>query len=121
MNPIEKDEPASTATSAIDPKAASAGETRIVAGVFVPDTPLIARAIEYAHGHSEPYLFNHVMRSWLFAVSLAQLNQSAHDGEVLAVATLSSMTSGWRKRLTGRCDLKWRGRMPHGSSREARG
>jgi len=88
MNPIEKDEPASTATSAIDPKAASAGETRIVAGVFGPDTPLIARAIEYAHGHSEPYLFNHVMRSWLFAVSLAQLNQSAHDGEVLAVATL---------------------------------
>jgi hypothetical protein len=54
----------------------------------VPDTPLIARTIEYAREHLEPYLFNHVMRSWLFAVSLAQLKQSAHDGEVLAVATL---------------------------------
>jgi hypothetical protein len=29
MNPIEKDEPASTATPAIDPKAASAGETAL--------------------------------------------------------------------------------------------
>jgi HD domain len=62
--------------------------TRLVAGVRVPDSPLIAHAIEYAREHSEPYLFNHVMRSWLFAVSLAQLKQVAHDSEVLAVATL---------------------------------
>jgi hypothetical protein len=61
---------------------------RVLAGVSVPDTPLVARTIEYAREHSEPYLFNHVMRSWLFAVALAQLKQSAHDGEVLAVATL---------------------------------
>jgi HD domain len=54
----------------------------------VPDTPLITSAIEYARENSEPYLFNHVMRSWLFAVSLAQLNQNAHDSEVLAVATI---------------------------------
>jgi HD domain len=62
--------------------------TRVLAGVSVPDTPLIARTIEYAREHSEPYLFNHVMRSWLFAVTLARLKQTAHDGEVLAVATL---------------------------------
>jgi hypothetical protein len=49
---------------------------------------LIASAIEYARENSELYLFNHVMRSWLFAVSLAQLKQTAHDGEVLAVATV---------------------------------
>ena len=61
---------------------------RVVAGVLVPDTPLIARAIEYAREQSEPYLFNHVMRSWLFAAKLAQLQQTAHDSEVLAVATL---------------------------------
>ena len=54
----------------------------------MPDTPLISRAIEYAQEHSEPYLFNHVMRSWLFAVILAQLNESAHDAEVLAVTTI---------------------------------
>ena len=61
---------------------------RSIAGVLVPDTPLISRAIEYARQHSEPYLFNHVMRSWLFAVSIAEQRNVAHDGEVLAVATL---------------------------------
>jgi len=54
----------------------------------VPDTPLITSAIKFARKNSEPYLFNHVMRSWLFAVSLAQLNRTEHDAEVLAVATL---------------------------------
>ena len=47
----------------------------------VPDTPLITSAIKYARENSEPYLFNHAMRSWLFAVSLAQLKQARmHDG-----------------------------------------
>jgi hypothetical protein len=41
--------------------------TRLIAGVRVPDTPLIAAAIEYAQQLSEPFLFNHAMRSWLFA------------------------------------------------------
>jgi hypothetical protein len=59
-----------------------------LAGVLVPDTPLVTAAIEYARTNSDPYLFNHVMRSWLFAVSLAQANDTPHDGEVLAVATL---------------------------------
>ena len=62
--------------------------TRLVAGVLVPDTPLISQAIEFAREQSEPYLFNHVMRSWLFAALLAQRKQTAHDGEVLAVTTI---------------------------------
>lgn len=61
---------------------------RVLAGVSVPDTPPVFRAIEYARTHSEPYLFNHVMRSWLFAVILAQLDETPHDAEVLAVATV---------------------------------
>src|SRR4029077_20360754 len=73
---------------AVDPNLRPAIATRLVAGVSVPDTPLISRAIEYAREHSEPYLFNHVMRSWLFAVLLAQLKQSDYDAEVLAVATI---------------------------------
>ena len=85
MNSIEK--VTSTATTVIDPEN-RADATRLVAGVRVPDTPLVTRAIEYARKHSEPYLFNHVMRSWLFAVSLAQLKRTEHDGEVLAVATI---------------------------------
>jgi hypothetical protein len=74
--------------NAVDPNLRPAIATRLVAGVSVPDTPLISRAIEYAREHSEPYLFNHVMRSWLFAVILAQLSESAHDAEVLAVTTI---------------------------------
>src|SRR5215831_20340740 len=62
--------------------------TRLLAGVSVPDTPPISRAIEFARERSEPYLFNHVMRSWLFAALLAQRKQTAHDGEVLAVTTI---------------------------------
>jgi hypothetical protein len=61
---------------------------RVLAGVSVPDTSLVFRAIEYARKHSEPYLLNHVMRSWLFAVTLAQLDGTPHDAEVLAVATV---------------------------------
>jgi hypothetical protein len=76
------------ATPAAEPKARRAIATRPVAGVLVPDTPVVTRAIEYAREHSEPYLFNHVMRSWLFAVSLAELNQAVYDSEVLAVTTL---------------------------------
>jgi HD superfamily phosphodiesterase len=62
--------------------------TRSLAGVIVPDTPLVARAMEHARENSEPYLFNHVMRSWLFSAAIAQLKDAPHDPEVLAVATL---------------------------------
>lgn len=60
----------------------------MLAGVSVPDTPLVERAMEYAHQACEPYLFNHVVRSWLFAVRLGHLKDVLHDGEVLAVGTL---------------------------------
>lgn len=61
-------------------------QTRDLAGVEVPDTPIVARAIELAERHCDPYLFNHSMRSWLFAVVLAKQRGAAHDPEVLAVS-----------------------------------
>lgn len=61
---------------------------RTLAGVSVPDTPLVGRAIEHARQLCEPYLFNHVVRSWLFAVRIAQVQNIEHDGEVVAVGTL---------------------------------
>ena len=67
---------------------APASASRLLAGVWVPDSPVISAAIEYAREHSEPYLFNHVMRSWLFAEVIAQKDSVAHDGEVLALTTL---------------------------------
>ena len=69
-------------------RAQSGIATRLLAGVSVPDTPLISRAIDFAREKSEPYLFNHVIRSWLFAAILAQRKQIAHDTEVLAVTTI---------------------------------
>jgi len=63
-------------------------QTRVLAGVTVIDTPLISRAMEYARLHSEPYLFHHAVRSWLFAVRLGQLQGITHDAEVVAVGTL---------------------------------
>lgn len=62
--------------------------SRMLAGISVPDTPLIAQAIDYARRASEPYLFNHVMRSWLFAMLIGQLKKIEHDAEVVALGTI---------------------------------
>src|SRR5262245_11196378 len=66
----------------------SSGTSRVLAGITVPDTPVITLALERARSDSEAYLFNHAVRSWLFAARIAQLRSIAHDGEVLAVGTL---------------------------------
>jgi HD domain len=62
--------------------------TRVLGGITVIDSPLISRAMALARAHSEPVLFNHAVRSWLFAVRLGQLDGIAHDPEVVAVASL---------------------------------
>jgi hypothetical protein len=64
------------------------GKTRVLGGITVVDSPLISRAMDLAQTHSEPFLFNHAVRSWLFAVRLGQLQGIAHDEEVVAVGTL---------------------------------
>ena len=62
--------------------------TRQLAGIAVPDTLLVDEAMDYARKACEPYLFNHVVRSWLFAAKIGELQKIEHDGEVLAVGTL---------------------------------
>jgi hypothetical protein len=62
--------------------------TRVLAGISVPDTAVVDAAIAHARQHCEPYLFNHVVRSWLFAARLGQIQRTDHDAEVLAVGTL---------------------------------
>ena len=62
--------------------------TRVLGGITVSNTPLIRRALDYVHTHSEPYLFNHAVRSWLFAVRLGQLQGRSYDEEVVAIGTL---------------------------------
>jgi hypothetical protein len=62
--------------------------TQSIAGVNVPQSPLIGDAIAYARKLSEPWLFNHAMRSWLFAVRLGQKKAMEVDDEVMAVGAI---------------------------------
>jgi len=64
------------------------GKTRVLGGVTVVDSPLIGQAMNLARTHSEPFLFNHAVRSWLFAVRLGQLDGIPNDAEVVAVGSL---------------------------------
>jgi hypothetical protein len=63
-------------------------KNRNLAGIQVPATPVIDQSIEYARQKCEPYLFNHVVRSWLFAERIGQLKKLEYDAEVVAVGTL---------------------------------
>ena len=66
----------------------AAPRTRVIAGVSVPDNPLIAAVIEHAQRLSEPYLFNHAMRSWLFAEAIGRIKGITYDREVVAIGTI---------------------------------
>jgi len=65
-----------------------ASQTRLIAGVSVPDGPLITAVIEHAQRLSEPYLFNHAMRSWLFAEAIGRIKKIDYDREVVAIGTI---------------------------------
>jgi len=57
--------------------------------------------MEEARALSEPYLFNHAVRSWLFAVQLAELQGLSYDEEVVAVASLLhdlGLTQAYRRK-----------------------
>src|SRR6202047_4789709 len=60
----------------------------VLAGIKVPDTVLVRDAIDLSRSASERFLFNHVMRSWLFGVLLSESAERAPDAELLAVATI---------------------------------
>jgi hypothetical protein len=69
-------------TKTIDPG------TPLVAGLSVPDSPLITAVLEYAQKLYDPYLYNHAMRSWLFAAKIGQSKGIDCDLEVVAVGTI---------------------------------
>ena len=60
----------------------------VLAGIKLVDTSLVHDAVELARSSSEPYLFNHVMRSWLFGVLIAERAKAALDAELFAVSTI---------------------------------
>jgi hypothetical protein len=61
---------------------------RRIAGITVPDSPLITDVIEHAQTLYDPYLFNHAMRSWLFAARIGQSKGIDCDFEAVAVGTI---------------------------------
>lgn len=61
---------------------------REVAGVQLPDSALCQAATELAQRVSEPFLFNHVMRSCVYAEFLGQQRQQRYDRELLYLSTL---------------------------------
>jgi hypothetical protein len=63
---------------------------KVIAGVEVVYTPIIADAIEYARANCDNVTFNHVMRSWLFGSIQLSANETLAnvDKEVQALGAL---------------------------------
>lgn len=68
----------------------SAPPTRALAGVTVPNTPLITKALAYAKAHVDEMTSNHVVRSWLFGTYIADHipELQSRDSEVHAIAAI---------------------------------
>ncbi|KAF2266505.1 hypothetical protein CC78DRAFT_513611 [Lojkania enalia] len=66
--------------------------TRVLAGVTVPDTPLINKALAYAREYMDDQGYKHVVRSWLTGQAIiAHLPSSAQqsiDVELFAISTI---------------------------------
>lgn len=61
---------------------------RETVGIVLPDTTIVAEAIELAYTDASPMLFNHVMRSALFAALFAAQRSDPVDNELLAIAAV---------------------------------
>jgi hypothetical protein len=75
--------------------------TRQVAGITVPDTPLITAAIGVARQHLDDWAYNHVMRSWLFGMAIADRIPDLvnRDRELHSVAAIFH-DLGWDEKNT---------------------
>ncbi|MCJ1402507.1 hypothetical protein MMC11_005727 [Xylographa trunciseda] len=64
---------------------------RVLGGVTVIDTPLVRAAQAMARQYSEDYLFNHVMRTWLFGALVISHNVTLQQTVDLEVHAIGSM------------------------------
>jgi hypothetical protein len=73
--------------------------TRQIAGITVPDTPLITAAIGLARQHLDDWAYNHVMRSWLFGTVVADKSPDLvnRDKELHSIAAILH-DLGWDER-----------------------
>jgi len=63
-------------------------EKEIIAGIKAPDSRLAVEATELAREVSAPVVFNHVMRSWLFAETLGRARGIKYDRELVYVGAI---------------------------------
>ena len=76
--------------------------TRLLAGVAVPDTPLISAALALSRRHLNNIAYNHSIRAWLFGFIIASKIPSLEDRdlEVHAVAAILH-DLGWAEKESG--------------------
>jgi hypothetical protein len=75
---------------AIQTRGRDYNRTQVIAGVTIPDTPVVRAAQAYARAHSDDMTYNHIMRSLLFGAIIINRSKdgTAIDPEVHAVAAL---------------------------------
>ncbi len=59
-----------------------------IEGVTIPDSPICQASLDYAKRVSEPYLFNHLMRTYAFGVLAGKQAGASIDLELLFVGAL---------------------------------
>ncbi|OCT52468.1 metal dependent phosphohydrolase [Cladophialophora carrionii] len=62
--------------------------TKVLAGVTVPDTPLISKALDYTRQYSTPDTYNHIVRSFLLGFIIADKVLPDRDREAHALAAI---------------------------------
>lgn len=75
-------------TAAVPLGAAVAVPLRSVAGLAVPDSPLAREATAAARDSLPPEIFNHSLRTFLFAELVSKLRKIDHDVEATYVASI---------------------------------
>jgi hypothetical protein len=86
--PVDADSRVATGSARAGNNRRGLSSARLIGGVSVPDSPLITEVLEHAQKLYEPYLFNHAVRSWLFAAKIGQLKDIDCDLEVVAIGTI---------------------------------
>jgi hypothetical protein len=72
--------------------------TRVLAGVVIPDTPIVQASIKFTEERLAPFAFNHVMRSFLFGFCISS-KTPAHSDRDIEVHAVSAILHdlGWDK------------------------
>jgi len=73
------------------PQTINQNPTRVIGNVTVIDTPLVRAAQAIARQYSDDFLFNHVMRTWLFGALVISHNTTLQQTVDLEVHALGSM------------------------------